>query len=631
MSDQALSKIFTLAGPEIPARHQTLNYFLNTIINPESERSQMIAAVESDPRILLHFLSVKPPRNLINWHEALSNQALFEQSVLLANSANLSESGKYWQRANLAARIAGLLSAATDFDSAGRVRCRLLALLLDAGRPEPKSSVTIGFLAEEAAQSLGRLGLSLADCDVVRYQHEGLDVLNDATKDQVLVAMAGRLAEVMLTNLELAEQYSELIERRLGINPEKLSSLLEVAYSSFRVRNDELLSISNFESNLSRANVALQMQHCAQIESLSLFAREVFAVQKYALATREEDKLVVLLGDDHFSVSVESNSSLINQVFQSQTAFSAEDDALVAIVDKQLLSRFATSALWLVPAGRFGVVIFGVDNIESAARQDQFLVSVFSNSCARTFDDSAESSIPMIELDGIQKRVRELTHEVNNPLSIVQNYLKTLSLKLDRDATFPIGIQTGIQADIQTISSEMLRIGVIIQDFAEIGTESKSALRAVDINELLRALTSVVQGSHPDISVRCELDSAMPIIDSHSDLLKQAFLNLLKNAAEALVGASKPRIGITSSGRVNLGGQHFVEILIDDNGFGVSPEIYQNLFAANNTDKGGDHSGLGLSVAYRLITDLGGLISCKTSQTSGTQFQILLPIEQKPK
>jgi len=57
--------------------------------------------------------------------------------------------------------------------------------------------------------------------------------------------------------------------------------------------------------------------------------------------------------------------------FQSQSVFSAEEDALVVIVDKQLLSGFATNALCSVPGGVFGGVIFGVDDIEFAARQDQ--------------------------------------------------------------------------------------------------------------------------------------------------------------------------------------------------------------------------------------------------------------------
>jgi len=124
MSDQVFSKVFTPSGPETPARRQTLNCFLNTTIDPEFETSQMIAAVQSDPRILLHFLAVTPPKNLLSW-----------------------------QQTNLAATISGVLSAAANFDSAGKGRCR--------SKQNPNIEVSL-------------------------------------------------LAEVMRSNFELSEQYSEL-------------------------------------------------------------------------------------------------------------------------------------------------------------------------------------------------------------------------------------------------------------------------------------------------------------------------------------------------------------------------------------------------------------------------------------
>ena len=148
------------------------------------------------------------------------------------------------------------------------------------------------------------------------------------------------------------------------------------------------------------------------------------------------------------------------------------------------------------------------------------------------------------------------------------------------------------------------------------------------MNELLQRLTGVFRGSQPNVAFSFELDSAMPAILSRADQLKQVVVNLLKNATEVLEEQVSAQIFIATSSQVNLGGQHYVEILIQDNGPGIPAEIYQNLFSANNSGKGAGHSGIGLSVANHLISDLGGLMSCKTSNV-GTVFQVLLPIEQK--
>ena len=104
-------------------------------------------------------------------------------------------------------------------------------------------------------------------------------------------------------------------------------------------------------------------------------------------------------------------------------------------------------------------------------------------------------------------------------------------------------------------------------------------------------------------------------------------LNLLKNAAEALEagdGSQSNAEVLLGSGQVNVNGAHFIEVVVEDNGPGIAAEIYQNLFSPNNSSKGEGHSGIGLSVVHRLISEMGGSISCRNS-TAGCQFQILLP------
>jgi len=650
MPDQAFSKISTLTGPEIPARHQTLNHFLQSTLSVKPDRDQMVAAAEADPRILLDLVLTQSLtqsstqattpgfRQLDLWHQNLSDQTFSTLALTLANNADLLGSGRYWQRGYLAASLARELSIAANYSEVEVYRCRLLALLLGIGHESllgeeafllprtvqmEREKADFGQTGSEVGfQILKSLGFPASDCDVLLYQYEDLDILQDATDDLVLVAMAGRLADAMLTDFDLANQYFQLIEDRFSFDSMVLREILERAYSAFRVKNDALLSSDDFVANLSKANLAAQVRYSDSHEQLETIAREVFSIQQLALARHVDNVLVAEVGDDTFTVNISTNNSLLSQAFQTQAVFSAEQNTLVAIVDKQILSRLAAGVLWVLPLGNAGVAICGINAISTHVRSitashDEFLTGVFMSACQDVLETKLVSKSDLIEVDQVQRQVREVTHEVNNPLAVVQNYLKLLSLKLGDDSP--------VQTDIQTISSEMLRIGGIIQKYADIGSESSHELIPVDVNELLKTLTSVFSGSQPNVTFSFELDIAMPLIVSSADHLKQVVVNLLKNAAEALEAQADAEIHILTSSQMNLGGQHYVEVLIQDNGPGIPAEIYQNLFSANNSGKGEGHSGIGLSVANRLISDLGGLVSCKTSG-AGTVFQVLLPI-----
>jgi nitrogen-specific signal transduction histidine kinase len=633
MPDQAFSKIFSMAGPEIPARHQTLNHILISLLSHDLDQHQLVASIEAEPALLLQFLD---GGNLQTWPSRIDQEACLERVLLLANGVQASQSGRAWQRSCLAAALVERLAVAASCSPTETHRFRLLAALLDIGhkqlssepfhlpREEQREAELKQFAvsgAELGAQILASRGFSARDCDVLRYQYEGLDVLTEASLDLLLVALAGRLADAMLTDFELAEHYFELIEVRLGIDSIRLRGSLEQAFDDFRLTNEALLGLDDFEASLARANLVAQIRQCQEQDSLVRIAHQLFDFNSVLFATAVGDELCVDVAGEQFSVPVNerASSSQISKAFQSTEPFSAEENALVAIVDKQIASRLATSALWLLPLGTSGVAICVPG--PSDAEKDPFLLKVFMQSARAFLATSTVSTEAMIEVDQVQRRVRELTHEVNNPLAIVQNYLKTLSLKL--------GPESAVQPDIETISREMLRIGGIIQKYAEIGSETSETMHKVNLNELLQSFLGVFKGSHPDIVFQCDVDPNMPQVVSFADHLKQVVVNLVKNATEALEHTEDPHIWLATNARVNLGGLHYVEVIVQDNGPGIPTDIYQHLFSTNNSSKGGDHSGLGLSVANRLITDLGGMISCKTSATTGTQFQILLPIEQQ--
>ena len=619
MSDHAFSKISSMAGPKVPARHQTLNAFLKLTTTIPFDRAAVVRAVESNCEILRHCLTfiTLSGAPITRWHEQMTDQAFSDLALKLANSTQSqspAEPHDGWQRSRLAHLIATGLGQALVFEKERCHRFELLAEMLAFG--DQLADAGSQSNEELGANWLADRGASNVDCDVLRYQKESLEVLREASDDLILMSLTGRIADAMLNSFELPDEYFELLHDRFGLSEETVHHLFENAYVSLRAENDKVLARDDFDRRLGLANLAQQFVACRDDSAILDLAAECFGVSNLLIAKIQESSLLVDYDCEQIRISMNTGSSVISQAYQTQTAFSAEGNALAAIVDKQLLSRMAADVLWLVPFAN-GVAICAVK--QAIANPDPFLLDAFSRACEQLSIEEADAEQTMIGLDEVQTRVRELTHEVNNPLAIVQNYLKTLSLRLGSDSS--------AQTDIKTISDEMLRIGTIIQKYAEIGQEPSGDITLTNINQVIADLAGVVSGGHPQIEFETELDKALPGLEIRAAEFKQVLLNLMKNAAEALAGQQNAKLALRTRGQVNLNGFHFVEVVVEDNGPGIDKNIYQELFLANNSSKGEGHSGIGLSVAHKLIMEMGGYISCRSDET-GTQFQILLPTNE---
>ncbi|HKI74487.1 MAG TPA: ATP-binding protein, partial [Pseudomonadales bacterium] len=102
-------------------------------------------------------------------------------------------------------------------------------------------------------------------------------------------------------------------------------------------------------------------------------------------------------------------------------------------------------------------------------------------------------------------------------------------------------------------------------------------------------------------------------------------VNLFKNAVEALEGIDAPRIEVSTQGAVNVDGKHYLEIVVSDNGRGMSPEQRLNLFSGETSTKG-EGRGLGLGIVKNLLAEMSAMIACRENTGGGTSFQVLVPL-----
>lgn len=216
-----------------------------------------------------------------------------------------------------------------------------------------------------------------------------------------------------------------------------------------------------------------------------------------------------------------------------------------------------------------------------------------------------------------------LAHEVKNPLSGIRGAAQLL----ERDAD-PAGREL-----TQLICDETDRIVALVDRMEAFSDHHPVEREAVNIHEVLERVRKVAQsGFARHVRLSEEYDPSLPLVLANRDLLVQVFLNLVKNAAEA-VPNTDGEITLTTAYRHGLrltrpggkGRQHLpLMVSVADNGSGIAEDLRINLFEPFVTTKR-NGTGLGLALVAKVIGDHGGVIEFE-SNPGRTVFRVFLPV-----
>ncbi len=197
-----------------------------------------------------------------------------------------------------------------------------------------------------------------------------------------------------------------------------------------------------------------------------------------------------------------------------------------------------------------------------------------------------------------------IAHELKNPMAVIMGYIKML-LKKWPDSP-----------ELRAIQKEVQVMDRIISDFMSFARPSSISLQDVDMKEFLTETIMPLLENRKDIkiSLTCEIGS----LKTDVTLLRQAIVNLVKNAIEAMPKGGKLDISASQHN-----GKAVIEV--SDTGYGISEDIKEKVFMPFFTKKQ-QGTGLGLAIVQKNVTLLDGTVEFDSS-VHGTTFRIELPLK----
>jgi two-component system, NtrC family, sensor kinase len=224
-----------------------------------------------------------------------------------------------------------------------------------------------------------------------------------------------------------------------------------------------------------------------------------------------------------------------------------------------------------------------------------------------------------------------IAHELNNPIAYVRANLSALREHVD---TLRKGIGVGpllaslvpVFAEAEEILDESLegmdRAAGIVRDVREFSHAGSGERQLTDLCDLVDQSVRVARLQMPrDATVETACDG-LPPLECEPQRLKQLFLNLLVNAGQAVRDGGRIRVSAATQGSG-------IELSFRDDGCGIAPEHLDRIFDPFFTTKPvGVGTGLGLAVAFRIVTEHGGRIDVSSRPGLGTEFRVWLPTAQ---
>ena len=237
--------------------------------------------------------------------------------------------------------------------------------------------------------------------------------------------------------------------------------------------------------------------------------------------------------------------------------------------------------------------------------------------------DAQTELVQSSKLAALGQMATGIVHELNQPISAMRTYAASGRLLLEREE--PDKVRESF-ASVERITDHMASITAQLKTFAYKAPKLRKPVVVQECLDGALAMTDPLL-SETEVSLHKQIPEEPVVIGGDRGRIEQVLVNLVRNAVDAMRGSSKRELRIQI-----LVQEQEAEIIFEDSGTGIEEKNLEELFNPFFTTKEvGEGLGLGLSISYRIVTDLGGTIHAMNNPDQGARFIVRLPLLKNTK
>lgn len=293
----------------------------------------------------------------------------------------------------------------------------------------------------------------------------------------------------------------------------------------------------------------------------------------------------------------------------------------ISILIAVFISNQITQPLRMIES-KFGKIRFGRINekIQYEARDEIGALVRAYNHMVDELADSAEKLARSERESAWREMAKQIAHEIKNPLTPMKLSVQHLQRSSREE---PDKQQQNLKRITQTLIEQIDQLSAIATEFSNFAKMPRTNNEQVDLKEEIRKISKLFQSTE-DVEIQTSFSSKVPaIVLADREQLSRVFLNLVKNAIQAIPEDrdGKIRISLETNEKKAI-------IRVMDNGRGIPAELGDRLFQPNFTTKSSG-MGMGLAIVKNIIEHAGGAIRYETVPGEGSTFIVDLPLHNK--
>jgi signal transduction histidine kinase len=311
----------------------------------------------------------------------------------------------------------------------------------------------------------------------------------------------------------------------------------------------------------------------------------------------------------------------------------AEDRFRREAASEEMRRHGVVAAFPLVTQGEvLGYLLLGEKKSEARySREDLLLLRIVANQAALAYQRVRylEMAVHGARTEMLGEIAGGFAHEMKTPLA---NITLPAELSLMELSDVEGGKKTiqevmpELKENLKQIMEQAFKASDKIEAIRQFSKPGQILLEAVELPKVVQGSLSILDHVLRKLGteVRADVSATLPPVRGNAKQLEIVFVNLMKNAAEAMAGMASPALARRLELRANEEGE-WITVRVKDSGPGIKRTDFAHLFEAYFTTKGSTGTGMGLFLSHQVIKAHGGSIDVKSEEGQGTEFIIKLP------